>query len=418
MTADATVPSRRQLAAVWVLRIAVGAVFVVSGISKIIDPYGTLYKMEQYFAAWHLNVPYGVTLLGGCLLSLVEFITGWLLATGSMRRASVGAACAIMAVMTPLSLYIAIANPVDHCGCFGDLWVIGNTWTFVKNLVITAALVPLWRMNAKAPYLFHPLSQWLQILIAAAYACIVGLTGYHEQPLIDFRPYPAGTPLVADTDLSAAQYRYRNTSTGAERIFTADALPDETDGWEFVERIDNATSNSSSTFTLTDDEGHDVTDMLGATHRQLLVLIPDLQSAGLSSTYIINELAEAITASHGDDAMLCAVAGDDETVNRWLDLSRPVYPVVRAEATAMRTVARGSVAVVCLTDGVVTWKRNINSINLDRLDGEHTDWDAYSTNEAGQFATLTWTALLLEALLCLISYTSRLIHTFLTKSAK
>jgi uncharacterized membrane protein YphA (DoxX/SURF4 family) len=418
MTAKAK--ERLITAAVWTLRVALGAVFVVSGLAKMIDPYGTLYKLQQYAEAWHIHEPpYGVMLIGGCLLSVAEFISGWLLATGSLRRVSLWAVTAIMAVMTPLSLYIAVANPVDHCGCFGDFLPISNVATLVKNLVIVAALVPLWMWNRRVRCLYHPLIQWLQILIALVYVIIVGLVGYHEQPMIDFRPFPVGTSPVAETDLSSALYRYRNDATGQEQTFSADSLPDEADGWSYIERVDQATADASSTFSVSDDEGNDVTDLLiGATDTQLLVMISDLPRAGLSGCYNINELADAICQEEGDDALVCVVAGDDATVNQWIDLSMPTYPVVRAEASAIRTVARGTVAVVCLRDGVIAWKRNLNAINLDQLDTDSPNWDVYLTDGPRKFRSLTLLALLLEALLWMLTSGGRLLHLWLLKRKK
>ena len=44
-----------QLFIIWALRILVGATFIYSGFSKIIDPWGFIYKIQDYLNAWDLN---------------------------------------------------------------------------------------------------------------------------------------------------------------------------------------------------------------------------------------------------------------------------------------------------------------------------------------------------------------------------
>lgn len=56
-------------AVVWLLRIGVGAVFVMSGLVKAIDIWGTVFKFEEYFTLWDLNVPYSLTVLSAMMLS-------------------------------------------------------------------------------------------------------------------------------------------------------------------------------------------------------------------------------------------------------------------------------------------------------------------------------------------------------------
>ena len=145
----------------WLCRIIAGGAFVVSGWSKSIDPWGFIYKIEDYLAVWQINEPRELILCGAVALSTVEFLTGVCLLCGMLRRTAAWTATAIMAFMLPLSVYIAVANPVSDCGCFGDFWVISNTATLVKNIIISAALATmLFIGNRRAACLFRPAIQW------------------------------------------------------------------------------------------------------------------------------------------------------------------------------------------------------------------------------------------------------------------
>ena len=70
-----------QPAVIWLLRIAVGAIFVVSGLSKLVDPWGFIFKIEEYLAIWGYSEPRPVTLMGAMLISGYEFVIGFLLLT-------------------------------------------------------------------------------------------------------------------------------------------------------------------------------------------------------------------------------------------------------------------------------------------------------------------------------------------------
>ena len=86
---------------VWVVRVLTGAVFVVSGWAKSVDPWGFVYKLEEYLAVWGLGdvLPREIVVVGAVGVSMFEFVTGVLLLTGSLRRTAPIFAAALMAVI-------------------------------------------------------------------------------------------------------------------------------------------------------------------------------------------------------------------------------------------------------------------------------------------------------------------------------
>ncbi|MDE5633243.1 MAG: DoxX family membrane protein, partial [Muribaculaceae bacterium] len=96
-------------ATVWAVRILVGALFVFSGIVKAIDLWGFVFKMEEYLAAWGMTQPRSLVLMAAMAVSAYETVFGFLLMTGCYKRVAPWALTLSMAVMLPLTAYIAIA---------------------------------------------------------------------------------------------------------------------------------------------------------------------------------------------------------------------------------------------------------------------------------------------------------------------
>ena len=123
------------------LRFALALVFVFSGFVKAVDPMGTVYKMADYADAFGMAVHPAWLLLGAWLLIAVEYVMGVALFFGLYRRFYLWCMTAFLTVMTPLTLVLAMTNPVSDCGCFGDAVVLTNWQTFAKNLVLLVMAV-------------------------------------------------------------------------------------------------------------------------------------------------------------------------------------------------------------------------------------------------------------------------------------
>lgn len=398
------------IAAVWIARIVIGALFVISGFAKADDLYGFIYKIEEYLEVWGWSQPRSLVLVAAMSLSAMEFLLGAMLALGCYKRTCVWLLLAMMAFMLPLSGYIYFADPVADCGCFGDFWIISNGATFLKNIAITAALVFLAMYNSRVDGLFGSYVQWLVATVCAVYILVIGSIGYMVQPLVDFRSFPTGSSLVQhDGGGDEAEFEFIYEKDGEERTFAVDNLPDST--WTFVDRRQISGKISEKTdFVVLDGDDNVTDDVISAEGEQLLIIIPDYSRADVSCTYAINEMSDYIASRGG--SVVCLLAADSAQTEEWRDLSMADYPVLYAEPTVLKELARGVMAAVYLRDGVIVWKRTLSSIDPDifAAASDQSDvMDSLAGDGPGTARNFTFILLAVLAVLFMLDRSGRLL---------
>lgn len=366
---------------IWTLRILIGGTFVMSGFVKMIDPWGFLFKLEEYLSVWHMTQPRTIELIMALTVAAYEFVLGALLMTGCYKRSAAWGLTLMMAVMLPLTAYIWIADPVSDCGCFGDFVVISNGATFTKNIFITAGLVYLLFRNSRLRVaMFNPAIQWVAGAWLTQFILIVGLYGYNVQPMLDFRSFPTGgTPVVSTEGAGSEEdFAFIYERDGERRTFTIDALPDST--WEFVDRVDtaphsDASGNSAGNLAVFDQDGTDVTSEAIITDgTQILLVIPEPNRADISYTYTINEMYEY--ADSIGIPMAALLGSDARGIERWKDAAMAEYPCYTADDTQLKELARGTMSAVVLRDGVPVSKITVSSLDPSAIESPDSE-DAF-----------------------------------------
>ena len=174
-----------------IARLVLAVVLVFSGFVKAVDPMGTQYKLTDYLTALHLQMltPDFLTLGAAVILSAVEFGIGICLLFGIRKTLSTNLAMLMMVVMTPLTLWLALTDPVSDCGCFGDAIVLTNWQTFGKNVVLLIMAFIVWKWPHDIVRLISTSSQWIATNYSAVF--IIARIG-----MVALRPTLSGFPTL------------------------------------------------------------------------------------------------------------------------------------------------------------------------------------------------------------------------------
>lgn len=357
-------------------RLVLAFTFVFSGFVKIVDPKGTQYKFEDYFAAFGCEafIPQGLPLFLAVTLAVFEFGLGIYMFFGIRRKLTTWLYFLFLLFMTPLTLYLAIVNPVTDCGCFGDAVSLTNWQTFGKNIVLFSMAYYVLQNKRMMSRFVTERNQWTISIYSIAFALILSSVCLYRLPVFDFRPYRVGADLRTEMG-KVETARYETTfvleKDGERKEFTLDNYPDET--WTFVEsktkKIQGDVATSLQDFSLMSwHDGRDLTnEILSDSGYTFLLVSPHLEEADDGNIDRVNELYD-YCQSH-QYAFWCLTASGDETIMQWQEFEGAEYPFAQADDVMLKTVIRSNPGLVLLKDGVVYGKWSCNDLpNEEQLE--------------------------------------------------
>ena len=353
-------------------RLLMAATFIFSGYVKAIDPLGTQYKLADYLQVMGIGsiLPEWTLLVGAVLLAALEFSLGIFLLFAIRRHLVSKIVLALMSIMTLLTLWIVIANPVKDCGCFGDAVVLSNGQTFIKNIILLAIALMLQKWPTSMVRFVSKKAQWIVINYTVIFALALSAWSLWDLPLFDFRPYHVGANIAQGMKIpqGAPQPQFETTfileKNGQQKEFTLDNYPDST--WTFVDSKTVQTAEGYvppiHDFSIQDNKtGEDITqEVLNDTGYTFLLISPTLAYADDSNFGRIDQIYEF--AQDYGYRFICLTASSDKDIAKWQDITGAEYPFYTTDATTLKTMIRSNPGLMLLHHGTIIQKWSHNKL--------------------------------------------------------
>lgn len=364
-----------------------GAVFLISGVLKLMDPVGSEFIMKSYFSFLHIGFMDFSANFFGVAFALTEAVLGAALMSGVWRKVVGIAVVALTTFFTLLTLVLLIFNPVMDCGCFGEAIHLTHLQTFVKNVILCAlccgAFIPMRELDRPVKVKYVSFALTACSLVALLIYSLVAL------PLKDYTAFHPGAMLQAAADeqykdFSEPEFIYEKD--GVTQAFSLDALPDSS--WNFVDsRIRQDDFAAGTVLTLTDDAG-EYCDSLATKGNVLVVsayrklsagriegiesLVADARAAGVTPIVLVpsDDVLAAASEKHAalEDGLVyysdyktlatlnrsnggATWISDGQIVRKWSYTLRPSSEKLSAAlaedptALALETQSKGSLAL-------------------------------------------------------------------------
>lgn len=405
--------------AVNICRLILSVTFIFSGYVKSVDPIGTQYKLHDYFVAVGLEslVPDYITISASVLLAAVEFNLGIFLLFAIRRHLVTKLILCFMMVMTLITIWIAIANPVKDCGCFGDALKLTNMQTLIKNIILLAAAFVVFRFPTAMVRFIGKTNQWIAINYTIIYSIATSTYCLFYLPIFDFRPYHVGADIKKGMEIpaGAAQPTFETTfilkKNGVTKEFSIDNYPDST--WTFVDSKTVQTSEgyvpvihdfSMENMETGDDMTSGILDDKGYT---FLLISPHLENADDTNFGYINQIYDYCQAHKY--SFYALTASNKKTIEKWKNLTGAEYPFLFTDETTLKTMIRSNPGLMLLKDGKILQKWSHNSLPKLNEDSQSLDnLPEYNSSSSSVGKKITYTILWFFLPLFLLTFTDRM----------
>lgn len=360
---------------VWISRIIVGVLFIISGLIKLNDPVGFSFKLEEYFSQGVLDLPFLMpfALAVSIIVVIVEVLLGVLLFIGFKPKLTVWSLLGMIVFFTFLTFYSAYFNKVTDCGCFGDAIKLTPWESFTKDIILLAFIGILVVGIKHIKPLFSGKVNWV-IAGVSLVACILFCNQVLKHlPSVDFRPYKIGANIEegmsvpADAPKAVYEYAWIFNVNGEEQVVVTNGDYPSVKG-EYVDvkttQVQKGYEPPIHDFTIERD-GEDFASTLLTKDKLVMVVAYDLRKSNLE---VFSELKTVIDAANEKGYTVIGMSASDDAYAQKLKKQHKLnLDFYFTDETTLKTIVRSNPAVLVLKKGTIQQKVHYNDFDALEL---------------------------------------------------
>ena len=333
----------------WIVNIFRGILALTllsSGLVKLLDPMGMVYKLQAYAEHWAFSIDELWLKVAAVALGIVELQLGAYLLLGIRRRTSAWVALLMMLAFLAISVYLYFDGGISDCGCFGDAVEFSLGETLLKNVLLSAMALYLVCFPNRMRRLVTERNQGMATIYVFCYGLVLSLYSLHYLPFVTFTDYREG-------ENWATQYNEGATPAREDIINLA----------------------------VYNKRGEDVTaEILNDSSRTFILTLYDAFKADDSSADRINDLYD-FAIDHG--YRFVALTGEAASYVNWQDRTGASYECLYADADVIKAMVRSNPGLLMLHNGTLVGKWGTNNLpnveemnptELEVTEGEYMAW--------------------------------------------
>ena len=348
----------------YIIRAAVGGLFIFSGLIKLNDPRGTEIKLEEYFEVFSTDIAHffewfiPIAMPIGLFLVILEIGLGVAVFLNFKMKWTTWVLGLLIVFFTFLTFYSAYFDKVTDCGCFGDAIPLTPWESFFKDVILVILIGYLfWRKDHFQAWLSIK-TNYIILSVTTVLSLFLGIYAIRHLPFIDFRPYGISDNLPANMIAPEQPIFVYTFEKDGEQIKSRKYLSAE-EGFVYIgHEITNAenTIPKITDYNIWNEELGDYTGQ-SFVGLKLFLIVYESKSANKSHmpevTKLVNNLgveveAIAITSSAGDD------------FRQFLADYQLNIPFFYGDATVLKAMIRSSPGIMLLNNGTVLGKWHFN----------------------------------------------------------
>jgi uncharacterized membrane protein YphA (DoxX/SURF4 family) len=351
-------------------RIFVGILFIISGFIKLNDPLGFSYKLQEYFSAEVLNLPFlePYALAISVFVVVFEVVLGVFLLIGYKPKFTLWSLLLMIVFFTFLTFYSAYFDKVKDCGCFGDALKLTPWESFTKDVVLLALILIIFFGRKYITQIFSPI---VTNSIAALSLILSLVFGYHvlmHLPSIDFRAYKIGDNLLQnmstppDAPKAVQEFTWTFDVDGEQQTIVTDGSYPNIEGtYVGVETriVEEGFQPSILDFSI-ESEDEDFTEYYLNAERLLMLVSYNLETAEKEGLLKLKAISDE-ALKKGFTVIGLSASGEDvkNRIKQEYDLE---FEFFICDEKALKTVVRSNPGALQLEKGTIQQKVHWNDI--------------------------------------------------------